>query len=79
MSGTRGTRSGRSGSFGIVPRHVLDLDLSRGALRAYIALACFANRARIAWPSVGAIADMLRADRRHVQRWLRELELISSS
>jgi predicted transcriptional regulator len=66
----------RSGPFGIVPREIAeDRSLSGGAVRTYIGLACFANKARKAWPAVNTLAKIVDSNRRNVQRWLRELEM----
>lgn len=75
----------RSGPFGIVPREIAeDWSLPGGAVRTYIALACFANKSRKAWPAINTLAKVVGSDgrnvkaasnRRNVQRWLRMLKM----
>jgi hypothetical protein len=67
-----------SGPWGKMPRRLFeDKSLSKGAIRTYGVLRCFANanEGETAWPSVGTLAAILGTDRRNVQQWLKELVL----
>ncbi len=62
------------GAFAIVPVDILDLGLKQSALIVFVALASFAGKSRIVWPSVRTMARMVGMQERSVRRHLGELE-----
>lgn len=66
------------GQFAIIPRDVADSDawceFDATAVRAYVALAVYADQDGVAWPGITTLAAMLRCSRRNAQRAIRRLE-----
>lgn len=61
-------------AFAIVPIDILDLGLKQSALIVFVALASFAGKSRIVWPSVRTVAQMVGMQERSVRRHIGELE-----
>jgi hypothetical protein len=60
--------------YGKVPLGAAEMNLSKGALRTFVVVSAYANKARWAWASENKIAGHLHSYRRSVCNWLRELE-----
>ena len=61
------------GAFAIVPVDMFDLGLKHSALIVFMALASFAGKSRIVWPSVSTVAEMVDMTERSVRRQIGEL------
>ena len=61
-------------AFAIVPVDILDLGLKQSALIVFVALASFAGKSRVVWPSVRTVAQMVGMQERSVRRHIGELE-----
>ena len=62
------------GPFSLVPRWVLDADVSDGAVRLYALLGDYADRHGECWPGRATLAERLRTSRATVDRRVTELE-----
>ena len=61
-------------AFAIVPVNLFDIGLKPGALAVFAALASFAGKERVVWPSVTTLAEMVGMKERSIQRHVAELE-----
>ena len=62
------------GAFAIVPADLFELRLKSGSILVFTALASFAGKDRIVWPSLKTIGKMVGMKERSVRRLLSELE-----
>ena len=62
------------GAFAIVPADLFDLRVSGSAILVFTALATFAGKDRIVWPSLKTIGKMVGMKERSVRRLLGDLE-----
>ena len=62
------------GAFAIVPVDLFDRGLNPGAMVVFAALASFAGKTRVAWPSLSTLAQMVKMTERSVRRCIGELE-----
>ncbi len=62
------------GAFAIVPVDIFDVGLKPGALAVFTALASFAGKNRVVWPSLRTLARMVGMQERSVRRHVAELE-----
>tara|TARA_R110000765_G_scaffold24516_3_gene61310 strand:+ start:741 stop:1475 length:735 start_codon:yes stop_codon:yes gene_type:complete len=66
------------GPFAILPRWILDTEISHGAVRLYCVLATYTNESQVAWPSRATLAKRLDASTKSVNRYLTELDKIGA-
>ena len=64
----------RQCAFAIVPVDIFDVGLKLGALAVFTALASFAGKDRVVWPSLRTLAKMVGMQERSVRRHVVELE-----
>ena len=66
------------GPFSILPRWVLDEEISNGAVRLYCVLADYANKEHVSWPSRSTLAKRLRSSTQTIDRFMKELQAINA-